>query len=122
MHPSRPKPAAPCLVVLLLLVASVALAAGPARGAKRKHNVVLILADDLGVEGLGCYGGQSYRTPNLDRLAAGGMRFTHAYAQPLCTPTRLQLMTGKYNHRNWVAFGIIDPKERTFGHRMKEAG
>jgi arylsulfatase A-like enzyme len=72
------------------------------------------MADDLGYETLGCYGGTSYRTPNLDRLARRGVRFTHAYAQPLCTPTRVQLMTGKYNFRNWKAFGILDPKEKTF--------
>ena len=52
-------------------------------------------------------------------MAAEGMRFTHAYAQPLCTPTRLEIMTGRDNHRNWTYFGILDPKERTFGHLMK---
>jgi arylsulfatase A-like enzyme len=87
-----------------------------------RPNIILILADDLGVETLGAYGGLSYRTPQLDQLAASGMRFTHAYAQPLCTNTRVQLMTGKYNHRNWLAFGILDPKERTFGHEMQRAG
>ncbi len=89
---------------------------------KPRPNILLILADDLGVEGLGCYGGVSYKTPNLDKLAAGGLRFTHAYAQPLCTNTRVQLMTGKYNHRNWKYFGILDPKEETFGHAMQKAG
>ncbi len=93
-----------------------------ARAADRPPNILFILADDLGKEGLGCYGGLDYRTPNLDRLAATGVKFTQAYAQPLCTPTRLQLMTGKYNHRNWVAFGVMDPKEKTFGHYMQSAG
>lgn len=87
-----------------------------------KPNIVLILADDIGIDGLGCYGGTSYKTPHLDKLAAEGIRFTHAYSQPLCTPTRVQIMTGKYNHRNWHSFGILDPKERTFGHLMKDAG
>lgn len=87
-----------------------------------KPNILLIMADDLGIEGLSCYGSESYQTPNLDALAKGGMRFTHAYSQPLCTPTRVQIMTGKYNHRNWLYFGILRPEERTFGHLMQEAG
>ena len=93
------------------------MAAPPAR-----PNIVLIMADDLGYECLGCNGGTSYRTPHLDSLAASGIRFTQAHAQPLCTPTRTQIMTGKYTYRNWKAFGILDPAERTFGHMMKDAG
>ncbi len=87
-----------------------------------RPNIILIMADDVGIEGLGCYGGVSYRTPHLDQMAAEGVRFTHAYSQPLCTPTRVQLMTGKYNHRNWRAFGILNPDEKTFGHAMSQAG
>ncbi len=85
-------------------------------------SILLIMADDIGIEGLGCYGGASYQTPHLDKLAAEGIRFTRAYSQPLCTPTRVQIMTGKYNHRNWKSFGILDPREKTFGHFMKDAG
>ena len=65
-----------------------------------KPNIILIMADDLGAETLGSYGGESYQTPHLDQLAAEGMRFTHAYATPLCTTSRVQIMTGKYNIRN----------------------
>jgi arylsulfatase A len=93
-----------------------------ASGEERKPNIVLIMADDVGIEGFGCYGGTSYKTPNIDKLAEDGLRFTHAYAQPLCTPTRVQLMTGRYNHRNWKVFGILDPKERTFGHLLGGSG
>ncbi|MEM7700001.1 MAG: sulfatase-like hydrolase/transferase [Verrucomicrobiota bacterium] len=86
-----------------------------------RPNIVLIMADDIGIEGLSCYGAESYETPRLDQLAADGVRFTHAYSQPLCTPTRVQIMTGRYNHRNWMYFGILDPEAHTFGHLMQEA-
>lgn len=89
---------------------------------QKRPNIILIMADDIGVEGLGCYGGTSYKTPSLDRMASQGLRFTHAYAQPLCTNTRIQLMTGLYNNRNWLYFGILDPKATTIGHYMKDVG
>jgi arylsulfatase A-like enzyme len=85
-------------------------------------NVVLIMADDLGWETLGCYGGTAYRTPVLDEMAGSGARFSHCYSQPLCTPTRVQLMTGRYNFRNYIGFGVLKPGERTFGHMMQNAG
>ncbi len=87
-----------------------------------RPNIILILADDLGYETVGCYGGTSYPTPNLDELARQGIRFDHAYAMPLCTNTRIQLMTGKYNNRNWKAFGVLDPDADTFAHMMQRAG
>ncbi len=63
-------------------------------------NFVFILIDDLGWKDLGCYGSAFYQTPNLDRLAKGGMRFTDAYAScPVCSPTRASVMTGKYPAR-----------------------
>ena len=87
-----------------------------------RPNIVLILADDLGYETVGSYGGTSYPTPNLDRLARQGIQFDRAFAMPLCTNTRVQLMTGMYNNRNWKAFGILDPAADTFGHMMQRAG
>lgn len=66
-----------------------------------KHpNVVLILADDLGVECLSAYGGTTHQTPNLDRLVKKGMRFTHCFSNPYCSPSRGQLLTGRYPFQN----------------------
>ncbi|MEM8736763.1 MAG: sulfatase-like hydrolase/transferase, partial [Planctomycetota bacterium] len=68
--------------------------------ANDKPNVVLLLADDLGWTGLRCFGSDFYETPNLDRLAATGMKFTQAYAAcTVCSPTRASIMTGMYPAR-----------------------
>jgi len=90
--------------------------------AANKPNIVLIMADDLGYECLSCYGSASYKTPVLDELARTGMRFEHCYSQPLCTPSRIKLMTGKYNFRNYTTFGHLDLNETTFGHILQKAG
>ncbi len=89
---------------------------------KKLPNIVLILADDMGYECLGCNGSLSYQTPNLDRLASQGIRFTHCISQPLCTPSRVKIMTGKYNYRNYEYFEYLNPNQKTFGNYMKEAG
>jgi arylsulfatase A len=86
-----------------------------------KMNVILILADDVGFECIHACG-STYHTPNIDRMAERGMLFKHCHAQPLSTPSRVQLMTGKYNHRNYTQFAYLDPKEKTFAHLAKEAG
>lgn len=87
-----------------------------------KPNIILIVADDFGYECVGANGGTSYSTPHLDRLAATGMRFKHCYAQPLCTPSRVQLMTGRYNVRNYRRFGELHPGETTFAELLKQEG
>lgn len=113
------------ITICLLLGAATTALPGPALGQPaptRPPNIILILADDLGYETIGANGGTSYRTPALDKLAATGARFTHAYAQPLCTPTRVQLMTGQYNVRNYALFGQLDPRQVTFGQLLKAAG
>jgi arylsulfatase A len=104
-----------------LVTASVVLMQ-PTSVSAARPNVILIMADDLGYETIGANGGTSYKTPVLDRIAAGGVRFTHCYVQPLCTPTRVQLMTGKYNVRNYINFGNMDPQAVTFGNVFKQAG
>ena len=88
----------------------------------KEPNIILIMSDDLGYEVINANGGTSYETPTLNELARTGIRFENAHAQPLCTPTRIQLMTGKYNFRNYIGFGLMDPKEKTFGHIMSDNG
>lgn len=105
-----------------LLCLFLALAAPLCIAAERQPNVVLIMADDLGYECLACNGSESYQTPHLDKLAAGGVRFTQCHVQPLCTPTRVMLMTGKSNVRNYTHFGHLDPTQTTFGHLFKKSG
>ena len=87
-----------------------------------RPNVILMMADDVSWECFGCYGGEDYQTPNIDRLAAQGVRFEHCYSTPICTPSRVKIMTGKYGFRNYTHFGYLNPAERTFGHMMQEAG
>ncbi|WP_092899667.1 sulfatase-like hydrolase/transferase [Algoriphagus aquimarinus] len=88
----------------------------------RSPNIILIMADDLGYETLGINGSDDYQTPNLDKLAKEGMNFTQTYSMPLCTPSRVQIMTGKYNFRNYIGFGLLKPEEPTFAHYLKQSG
>lgn len=88
----------------------------------KKPNIILIMADDIGYECFGCYGSASYKTPVLDGMAETGMRFEHCYSQPLCTPSRVKIMTGQYNFRNYTNFGVLDPKQKTFGHLLQGCG
>lgn len=107
------------LVCLCLALPSVTLAS------ERPPNIVFILADDVGREVLGCYGGESYATPNIDALAQGGMRFEHCYSMPVCHPSRICLLTGKYpatlGNPEWGTFPR-DEENRTFATQLKGAG
>lgn len=82
-----------------------------------KPNIIFILADDLGIGNVSCYGADNYKTPNIDRLAAEGTRFTHAYTAPLCGPSRALIMTGRYAFRtgatNQDATGRMKPGVET---------
>jgi uncharacterized sulfatase len=78
-----------------------------------RPNIVFILADDLGWNGVGCQGNKDVSTPNIDRLAAQGMRFTHAYAEPQCSPTRAALLSGQWGARTGV-HKVLDEKEPSF--------
>lgn len=86
-------------------------------------NIVLILADDFGRELLAGYGGQSdYHTPNLDRMAKAGMQFNTCYSTPMCVPSRVELLTGRYGFRNYTAWESIDRSQKTFPQLLKAAG
>ena len=87
-----------------------------------KPNVIVILVDDFGYECVQAYGGTSYATPNINRLASQGIRFEHAYAQPLCTPSRVKIMTGKTNVKNYTKFGRLKEGETTFANLFRDNG
>ena len=114
----------PPLLALCALLACTAAVAQSDDGSPEpvRPNIVLILADDAGIEAFGPYGGTSYRTPHIAALAARGRTFTHAFSQPLCTPSRVQLLTGRHNYRNYEAFGWLDPDETTFAQMLRTAG
>ena len=110
------------LRTLLFLMMSICVGTPALHAASQKPNVILIMADDFGFECVGANGSDSYQTPNIDRLAAAGMRFENCHVQPLCTPTRMQLMTGQYNIRNYVEFGFMPPESKTFPNVFQDAG
>ena len=89
--------------------AAIACGGAPAIGREaRRSNIVFIMADDLGYADLSCFGRRDYETPHCDALAASGVRFTHSYANsPVCSATRLGLMTGRYQYR--LDAGLEEP-------------
>lgn len=91
-------------------------------GAEPPPNVVLVMADDVGFECFGAYGSTQYRTPRIDRLADGGVRFTNCYATPLCTPSRVALMTGLSSVRNYADFGALPPDQHTIAKAFSDSG
>ncbi|HEY0668895.1 MAG TPA: sulfatase [Sphingobacteriaceae bacterium] len=89
----------------------------------QKPNILLILVDDMGVNGISTYGHKPWQTPNIDKIATNGIKFSNAYVAPVCSPTRAALLTGRYPARvgitNWIPGGIArykNPKliEKTF--------
>jgi arylsulfatase A-like enzyme len=118
--------------LLTALVAALALTAAPpeARAAEGKPNIVYIVADDLGWKDVGFNGATDLKTPNLDALAAGGVKLLQFYVQPMCTPTRAALMTGRYPFRYGLQTAVIpsvsayglDTTEWLMPQALKEAG
>jgi arylsulfatase A-like enzyme len=114
---------------LSLVAASLLGAGGVAQAADTKPNIVVILADDLGNADLG-YRGSDIRTPNIDKLAGEGVRLESFYGMPVCTPSRAELMTGRYAMRYGLQTLVIFPShtyglptdERTLPQALKDAG
>src|SRR5262245_18357093 len=122
--------------VLILAATAATPAAGPAAGAAtpvsaqaRRPNIVYIIADDQGYKDVGFHG-SDIATPNIDSLAKGGARLEQFYGQPMCTPSRAALMTGRYPHRYGLQTLVImsagkyglATDERTLPQALKEAG
>ena len=118
----------PLLAVPLLLAAGF-WSAGVAPAAERP-NIIVILCDDLGYGDLACYGHPTIKTPNLDKLAAGGIRFTQCYSSaPVCSSSRAGLMTGKTPSRigvyDWIPANHpmhLKKEEQTMATLLKKAG
>lgn len=111
-----PPTSAVAMLGLVGLLATIACAGPPASAqtTARKPNILHIVADDLGWKDVGFNGCTDIRTPNLDALAAGGARFTQFYVQPMCTPTRAALMTGRYPFRYGLQTAVI-PSVSAYG-------
>src|ERR671934_1392160 len=103
-------------ILPLLATLLVASPGSPELSAANRPNVVVILSDDMGFSDLGCYGGE-IATPNLDRLAADGLRFTQFYNTSRCCPTRACLLTGLYPHQAGVGHMMEDKGEKFPGYR-----
>ena len=93
----------------------------PISFANDRLNVILIMADDSAADNYGCYGNKFFSTPRLDSLARTGAKFNHCYSEPVCTSSRVKIMTGRDGIRNYVQFGTLDKDEVTFGNMMKGA-
>jgi len=87
------------LVAVLVSITGRAAVVAAAASSDAKPNIIVILADDLGIGTVGCYGADTFKTPNVDALAAGGVRFTTCYSAPNCGPSRALMMTGRYGFR-----------------------
>ena len=87
-----------------------------------KPNIILLLANDMGFEIPTFNGGESYNTPNLDFMAANGAQFLQCYNHPDGSPSRMAIITGQYNFRNYIKWGYLPPGQKTIGNMMHDAG
>jgi arylsulfatase A len=111
-------PRCACAGLLLTLLCYASAAAHNAATPEPRPNTLFILADDLGWKDLGCYGNRFIETPNLDRLAQAGMRFTDAYAaNPVCAPSRAAILTGQHPSRIGI-YNVPDPLRRPWARLL----
>jgi len=112
----------PCLAQLAALM----LAPLAALHAADTPNIIVVLADDVGLSRVSCYGAAPFQTPHLDALAAAGLRFERCYSMPLCGPSRAALLTGKYPFRTGYlgnSSSVVDPKQHpTIANVLQQAG
>lgn len=113
------------LILVALSVVGSALPSAAADAPAKKPNIVFILADDLGINGVSAFGADIYKTPHIDALAKSGMRFEHCYAAPLCGPTRAMLMTGRYAYHTGMTSNetgpLLEPKNEVMMPRVLKA-
>ncbi len=120
------------IVYLILIAGWLTALSADAQKKQDRPNIILIMADDMGYSDLACYGSE-VNTPNLDRLAAGGIRFTEFYNNSICAPTRASLITGQYPHKAGVGYfdvdlglpayqGFLNRESLTFGEVLRSAG
>ena len=113
------------LTFALLLIAGLTANSIGFADDNRRPNFLVILADDVGRDAIGCYGGLSYPTPQIDALAETGLRFDHGYVMPSCHPTRITLLSGKYpfrtGHPRWGSYPSAE-EDRTFASLLRKAG
>ena len=104
---------------LCIAISCLVLVGDPAaaQGVPERPNIIFILGDDVGIGDIACSGADNYKTPNIDALARGGINFTHAYAEPLCGPSRATILTGRYVFRtgatNQDSTGRFKPTQET---------
>ena len=106
---------------LRLATAMILCLAATAAGADKRPNILIVLTDDMGFSDLGCFGGE-IDTPNLDALAAGGLRFTEFYNTARCWPTRATLMSGRYSNKLGPAQVPIPQILKTAGYNTGMVG
>ncbi len=88
----------------------------------QQPNIIFILGDDIGYQTLNVNGGKTFSTPNLDSLAHNGINFTQCHGTPSCSPSRIMLLTGKQNFRNYSEWGSLDTSQKTIANYLQDAG